>query len=58
VKHPERGTFKTVGNPIKLSDSPFDVVTSPALGEHNTDVFGQLGITVAELEELRSAGVV
>jgi formyl-CoA transferase len=58
VKHPERGNFKTVGNPIKLSDSPADVETSPALGEHNADVFGELGITITELEELRLAGVV
>jgi formyl-CoA transferase len=58
VKHPERGNFVTVGNPIKLSDSPADVETSPALGEHNSDVFGELGITATELEELRLAGVV
>jgi len=58
VKHPQRGTFKTVGNPIKMSDSPFDVETSPALGEHNADVFGELGIDASELEQLRSAGVV
>ena len=58
VKHPERGPFKTVGNPIKLSDSAFDVETSPALGEHNSVVFGELGITGAELEQLKSSGVV
>ena len=58
VKHPERGNFKTVGNPIKLSDSPGDVETSPALGEHNSEVFGELGITITELEELKLAGVV
>lgn len=58
VKHAERGTFKTVGNPIKLSDSFVDVESSPALGEHNADVFGELGISVSELEELKLAGVV
>lgn len=58
VEHPKRGTFKTVGNPIKLSDSPVDVETSPALGEHNSDVYGALGIDASELEQLRSAGVV
>ena len=58
VKHAQRGTFKTVGNPIKMSDSPVEVETSPALGEHNADVFGEIGITATELEELRSAGVV
>jgi formyl-CoA transferase len=58
VKHPERGTFKTVGNPIKLSDSTVDVETSPALGEHNAEVFGEFGISTSELEELKLAGVV
>ena len=58
VKHAERGTFKTVGNPIKLSDSSVEVESSPALGEHNADVFGALGISVSELEELKLAGVI
>ncbi len=58
VKHPQRGAFKTVGNPIRLSDSLVDVETSPALGEHNEEVLGGLGITADELEELRTAGVV
>jgi formyl-CoA transferase len=31
---PERGKYLTVGNPIKLSDSPADVRRSPLLGEH------------------------
>jgi len=30
VDHPERGKYLTVGNPIKLSDSPSDVLRSPA----------------------------
>lgn len=58
VKHPQRGSFKTVGCPIKLSDSPVQVETSPGLGEHNSVIYGGLGIDTAELEELRSAGVV
>jgi formyl-CoA transferase len=32
VDHPTRGKFLTVGNPIKLSDSPSDVKRSPLLG--------------------------
>ncbi|MEJ1105646.1 MULTISPECIES: formyl-CoA transferase [unclassified Kribbella] len=58
VKHPQRGSFKTVGCPIKLSDSPVQVETSPGLGEHNSVVYGGLGIDTAELEELKAAGVV
>ncbi|GAA1624961.1 formyl-CoA transferase [Kribbella alba] len=58
VKHPQRGSFKTVGCPIKLSDSPVQVETSPGLGEHNSAIYGGLGIDTAELEELKAAGVV
>ncbi len=38
VDHPVRGKYLTVGNPIKLSDSPSDVSRSPLLGEHNDDI--------------------
>jgi formyl-CoA transferase len=58
VKHPQRGAFKTVGCPLKLSDSPVDVQTSPGLGEHNQTIYGELGITGDELQELAAAGVV
>jgi formyl-CoA transferase len=58
VKHPKRGSFKTVGCPIKLSDSPVQIETSPGLGEHNSTVYGALGIDAGELEELKAAGVV
>src|SRR6476620_5844348 len=34
VDHPQRGKYLTVGNPIKLSDSPTEVRRSPLLGEH------------------------
>ena len=54
----ERGAFKTVGCPIKLSDSPVDIVTSPALGEHTAEIYGGFGIDAAELEELKTSGVI
>ncbi len=37
VEHPQRGTFKTVGCPLQLSDSPVEVKTSPQLGEHTEE---------------------
>jgi len=58
VEHPQRGTFKTVGCPIKLSDSPVEVQTSPGLGEHNSAIYSSLGIDTAELSELKAAGVI
>jgi formyl-CoA transferase len=38
VDHPTRGAYLTVGNPIKLSDSPTEVVRSPLLGEHTDEI--------------------
>ncbi|MGH3368262.1 MAG: formyl-CoA transferase [Nocardioidaceae bacterium] len=58
VQHPTRGMFKTVGCPIKLSDSPVEVRTSPALGEHNLEVYREFGISADDLEEFKAAGVV
>ena len=58
VDHPERGEFTTVGCPIKLSDSPVEVQTSPGLGEHNSVIYGSLGIDTAELSELKAGGVI
>ncbi|RSM53596.1 formyl-CoA transferase [Amycolatopsis sp. WAC 01376] len=58
VEHPERGAFKTVGCPLKLSDSPVEVERSPLLGEHNAEVFGELGYGEDDLDRLRAAGVI
>ena len=58
VPHAQRGSFKTVGCPLKLSDSPVEVETSPLLGEHTAEIYGELGIDGTELDELRAAGVI
>jgi formyl-CoA transferase len=56
VDHPERGPFKTVGSPLKLSDSPVTVERSPLLGEHNAEIYGELGLT--DLTDLEAHGVI
>lgn len=38
VDHPKRGKYLSVGNPIKLSNSPTEVKRSPLLGEHTDEV--------------------
>jgi formyl-CoA transferase len=59
VAHPDRGTFTTVGNPLKLSDSPTTITTPPLLGQHNEDIYiGELGLGDEELRLLRSGGVI
>jgi formyl-CoA transferase len=58
VPHAQRGSFKTVGCPLKLSDSPVEVETSPLLGQHTAEIYAELGIDGTELDELRAAGVI
>jgi len=58
VDHPTRGKYLTVGNPIKMSDSPTDVTRSPLLGEHTIEVLEQLGYSQAEIAALREERVI
>ena len=59
VDHPTRGAYLTVGNPIKLSDSPAEVTRSPLLGEHTEEVLETvLGMPPAEMLAARSDGAV
>jgi formyl-CoA transferase len=58
VDHPTRGKYLTVGNPIKLSDSPTEVKRSPLLGEHTDEVLAELGFKAEEIGALRQAKVV
>jgi formyl-CoA transferase len=58
VDHPTRGTYLTVGNPIKMSDSPADVRRSPLLGEHTDEVLAELGYTPDQIASLRADKVI
>ena len=59
VSHPERGDYLTVGNPIKLSDSPVEVARSPLLGEHTSEILKEvLGMSDADIAEAKEMGAV
>jgi formyl-CoA transferase len=59
VDHPGRGKYLTVGNPIKLSDSPCEVERSPLLGEHTDEVLKkELGYSAKEIAEIKASGAV
>ena len=59
VDHPERGSYLSVGCPIKLSDSPVEVERSPLLGEHTDEILKQVvGLSDDEIAEAKEAGAV
>ena len=59
LDYPKYGTFKTVGCPIKMSDSPTDITRPPELSEHSAEVLSEFcGVSSEEYERLKAAGIV
>ncbi|MBW2275422.1 MAG: CoA transferase [Deltaproteobacteria bacterium] len=57
--HPELGEILFHGNPLALSESePRRLPLAPELGEHNREVYAELGLTSADLEGLSERGVI
>jgi len=59
VDHPERGPYLSVGNPVKLSDSPSEVERSPLLGEHTDEILRDvLGMSEEDIAAAKAEGAV
>jgi len=58
VDHPTRGKYLSVGNPIKMSDSPTEVKRSPLLGEHTDEVLAEIGLSADDIAALRAERVI
>jgi len=60
IDYPTRdGVFHTPGCPIKLSDSPIDIVRPPLLGEHTDEVLQELcDVDAEDLPRLHQEGIV
>jgi formyl-CoA transferase len=59
VDHPKRGKYLSVGNPIKLSDSPTEVTRSPLLGEHTGEILRSvLGFHEDQIAEIEKSGAI
>ena len=57
VDHPTRGKYLSVGNPIKLSDSPVDMKRSPLLGEHTDEILREvLGFSSQQIADVHASG--
>jgi formyl-CoA transferase len=58
VPHKERGSYFTVGSPIKFSDLKPEITGSPLLGEHTDQVLAELGYTKDQIAAMYSAKAV
>jgi benzylsuccinate CoA-transferase BbsE subunit len=60
VEHATLGVpLKMPAAPFKLSETPYRVrQPAPTLGQHNAEVYGELGLTADDLIHLRSAGAI
>src|SRR5213594_1591950 len=59
VEHPTQGRVRQIGVAIKLSDTPGTIrSTAPMPNEHTEDVLKDLGMTAAEIAELKRKGIV
>ncbi|HKW92550.1 MAG TPA: CoA transferase [Methylomirabilota bacterium] len=59
LEHPRRGPYPMPGNPVRLSESPTEVVRSPLLGEHNAEVYGKLlGYSAEQVDALKRDGII
>lgn len=59
VDHPVIGRMKTLGVPVKLSETPGAVTrAAPTLGQHSDEILTELGYTGAEIASFRDARVI
>ena len=59
TEHPTLGAIKTLGTPIKMSDTPLvPGRPAPLLGEHTDAVLGDVGFSVDEIAQMRGRGAV
>lgn len=54
VDHPDHGKLKLPGFAPRMSENHIDYACSPALGEHNQEVYGEvLGLSAEEMQKLK-----
>lgn len=58
-EHPQYGRVRTLGSPIKLSDTPPVMRRPPhVFGQHTDEILGELGYDAAAIRALRAEGTV
>jgi CoA:oxalate CoA-transferase len=57
AKDAELGEVPHIRTPVKIDEGVRVRTVAPKLGQHNTEIFGRLGVTEAEIKELRAKAV-
>jgi len=59
VEHPVTGKVVYPGAPFKMAETPWRVSRpAPLLGEHNEEVYGEMGYSKEDLVKLRRTGII
>jgi formyl-CoA transferase/CoA:oxalate CoA-transferase len=59
LDHPKAGTIKVTGVPLKLSDTPGEILTPPpVLGQHTKDILLDLGYNEKDIEEMYKKNII
>jgi crotonobetainyl-CoA:carnitine CoA-transferase CaiB-like acyl-CoA transferase len=57
--HPTAGNIKSIGLPIKFSDTPGGVRrAAPVFGQHTREVLREYGFSDQEIEQMAAQGVI
>ena len=57
VEHPMAGDVRTIGLPVKFSETPGAILTpAPLFGQHTREVLSEAGFTAVEIEALFAEG--
>ena len=59
VDHPETGTLRYPGAPYRHARTPWRIVRpAPRVGEHNAEVWGEVGLSTEVLRDYKARGIV
>jgi crotonobetainyl-CoA:carnitine CoA-transferase CaiB-like acyl-CoA transferase len=59
IDHPVMGTVRSIGRPFVMNETPWQMRRPPpTLGQHNSEVYGEIGYDEDRLAHLRERGVI
>lgn len=58
IAHPVAGTYKAIGTPIEMSETPPTIRRpAPLLGQHNEEILLHLGYTKEQIQQMQDSGL-